>query len=202
MQTNFRSPTLRGLARGIAMSALSIAAMLALLCALVVAEARRDDLAEAGVGRVGAAVVLGAAPGAPEPAAALRARLDHALELYRRGQVRLIVVAGGVAGAPSGKQYLLGRGLPAEALLSEEDGASTWENVRDSVPLVNANRIGAVVLVGEPFQMLRALKMTRDLGLIAYSSPSRGAPPAGRLQQAAVVLREAWAYLVYIFARR
>ena len=209
MQRVYVLRRLRGLARGLAVVALSVGALVALICALVVAEGQRDDLQDSGVGRVGAAIVLGAAQWNSDPSPVLRARLDHALDLYRRGQVRLIVLTGGVAPgdttseAGAGKQYLIERGLPAEVLLTEDTSTTTWENLRNSVPLVQSNRIGAVVLVSDPFHMLRALKMTRDLGLIAYGSPTRTSPISdSRAQQARYVVREAWAYLLYLFARQ
>ncbi len=93
--------------------------------------------------------------------------------------------------------------LPAEALLIEDRGTSTWENLRNSVALIQSHQIGAVVLVSDPFQMLRSLKMTRDLGLIAYGSPTRTSPiSANGWQAARYVVREAWAYLVYLFFRQ
>jgi hypothetical protein len=50
--------------------------------------------------------------------------------------------------------------------------------------------------------MLRSIKMARDLGLIAYGSPTRSSPIAtGSAEETRSVLREAWAYMVYLFAR-
>jgi uncharacterized SAM-binding protein YcdF (DUF218 family) len=200
---------LRGLARGFMLAVVSVVAAMALICVLIVLEGQRDDLQNLGVGRAGAAIVLGAAQWGGDRSPVLRARLDHALDLYRRGQVRLIVLTGGAAAgdtlseAAAGKQYLLGRGMPAEALLNEDHSTSTWENLRNSAPLIQSNQIGAVVLVSDPCQMLRSLKMARDLGLIAYGSPTRTSPiSASRWQEARYVVREAWAYLVYLFFRQ
>jgi uncharacterized SAM-binding protein YcdF (DUF218 family) len=209
MQTLLISRGLRGILRGLALAIITFFIIFGLVCALIVFQGGRDDLQDAAIGRVGAAVVLGSAPGSGAPSPALRARLDHALDLYRRGQVRLIVLTGGAsqgqgpADADIGKKYLLGLGLPAEALLTEAQSTTIFEQLRNSVPLIQANHIGAVVVVSEPFQMLRALKMIRDLGLIAYSSPARAADAsAGRLGALGAVLREAGAYLAYLFVRR
>jgi uncharacterized SAM-binding protein YcdF (DUF218 family) len=182
---------------------------MALICVLIVLQAQRDDLQNLGVGRAGAAIVLGAVQSGGDRLPLLHARLDHALDLYRRGQVRLIVLTGGggagdtLSAAAAGKQYLLGRGLPAEALLTEEHSTSTWENLRGSALLIQSSQIGAVVLVSDPFHMLRSLKMARDLGLIAYGSPTRTSPISGsHWLDARYVVREAWAYLVYLFFRQ
>lgn len=209
MQTLYIARGVRGFVRGLLLAGVSIATLIALICVLIVLEGRRDDLQNLAVGRAGAAIVLGAAQWSGDRTPILRTRLDHALDLYRRGQVRLIVLTGGpgagdaISEAAAGKQYLIGRGLPAEALLTEDQGITTWENLRNSVPLIQSNQIGAVVLVSDPFHMLRSLKMARDLNLIAYGSPARTSPiPAGRLQQARYVAREAWEYLVYLFLRQ
>jgi len=209
MQRLYVARGLRGFARGLVQSAVSLVALMALISLLIVLEGQRDDLQNLGVGRAGAAIVLGAAQSGGDSSPVLRARLDHALDLYRRGQVRLIVVTGGagagdtISEAAAGRQYLLGRGLPPEALLAEERGTSTWEHLRNSAPLIQSNQIGAVVLVSDPFHMLRALKMARDLDLIAYGSPTRTSPVSrSRWLEARYVVREAWAYLVYLFFRQ
>src|SRR5581483_10458753 len=132
------------------LATITLALFFGLVCALIVFQAGHDDLQDAAIGRVGAAIVLGAAPGSQAPSPVLRARLDHALDLYRRGQVRLIVLTGGAdqaqgaAEADIGKKYLLGLGLPPEALLTEAHSTTTLEQLRGSMPLIQANHIGAV----------------------------------------------------------
>ena len=44
-----------------------------------------------------------------------------------------------------------------------------------TAPMAAAMILGAekVILVSDPFHMLRSIKMARDLGLIAYGSPTR-----------------------------
>ena len=64
-----------------------------------------------------------------------------------------------------GKQYLADHGMPAEALLLEDQGATPWESLQHVAPLARTNRIGTVLIVSEPSHMLRALKMARDLDL-------------------------------------
>jgi uncharacterized SAM-binding protein YcdF (DUF218 family) len=209
MKTLYLFRILRGFMRGLALAALALLALVAFVCALIVVQGRRDDAQQVGVGRVGAAIVLGAAQWNGDPSPVLRARLDHALDLYRRGQIREIILTGGVgpgdkfSEAAIGKQYLSEHGVPADALLLEDKGMTTWESLRNAVPLARANRIGAVMLVSDPFHMLRALKMAHDLDLIAYSSPTRSSPiSANAAEEARYVVREAWAYLVYLFARQ
>jgi uncharacterized SAM-binding protein YcdF (DUF218 family) len=195
---------LLGFLRGLLTSVGCLVALVALVCLLIVVQGQRDDVRSAG-----AAIVLGAAQWNGTPSPVLGARLDHALDLYRRGYVSHIILTGGVgpgdttSEAAAGKQYLVARGLPSEALLLDEHGATTWESLRASAVLVRANGIGAVVLVSDPFHMLRSLKMARDLGLMAYGSPTRTSPISESVGvEAGYVVRESWAYLVYVFTRQ
>ncbi|HJZ46028.1 MAG TPA: YdcF family protein [Roseiflexaceae bacterium] len=209
MNTRYAIRLLAGFLRGLVITAFTVLALLGLVCGLIVMQGRRDEAQQVGGGRVGAALVLGAAQWNGDPSPVLRARLDHALELYRRGQVRQIILTGGtgsgdtISEAAAGKQYLIEHGIAADALLLEEHGTTTWESLRNAVPLARANRIGAVLLVSDPFHMLRSIKMARDLGLIAYGSPTRTSPiSVGSAEEMRYVLREAWAYLVYLFMRQ
>ncbi len=208
MNTRYAFRLLIGFLRGLIAIAVTLLVLLGLVCVLIVIQGRRDEAQQVGAGQVGAALVLGAAQWNGDPSPVLRARLDHALELYRRGQVRQIILTGGVGAgdttseAAAGKQYLIDRGMTADALLLEEQGTNTWESLHNAVPLARANRIGAVLLVSDPFHMLRSIKMARDLGLIAYGSPTRSSPIAtGSAEEMRSVLREAWAYMLYLFAR-
>jgi uncharacterized SAM-binding protein YcdF (DUF218 family) len=207
MNTRYATRLLAGFLRGLILITVSLLVLLGLVCVLIVAQGRRDEAQQVGAGQVGAALVLGAAQWNGNPSPVLRARLDHALDLYRRGQVRQIILTGGVGAgdttseAAAGKQYLVDHGMTADALLLEDQGTTTWESLRNAVPLARANRIGAVLLVSDPFHMLRSIKMARDLGLIAYGSPTRSSPiAAGSAEEARYILREAWAYMVYLFA--
>ena len=78
-----------------------------------------------------AAIVLGAAMWAGTPSPVLRARLDHALELYRSQTVTYIIVTGGVgygdnmSEAEGGANYLIEQGVdPANILLACRSGSA------------------------------------------------------------------------------
>jgi uncharacterized SAM-binding protein YcdF (DUF218 family) len=195
---------LKALLRGLLLAGVSAALLAALVCGLIVVQGQRDEARDSG-----AAVVLGAAQWNGDPSPVLRARLDHALDLYHRGVVKRIILTGGVgtgdrlSEAAAGKQYLIDRQLPAEVMLLDERSMTTWENLQNAAGLARANGIDTVLLVSDPFHMLRSLKMARDLGLSAYGSPTRTSPISGnRAEEARYVVREIWAYLVYLFAHR
>src|SRR5689334_6996891 len=79
-------------------------------------------------------LVLGAAEYRGHPSPVLRARLDHALELYRRKLAPRILTTGGAGGDPVftegdvGRTYLASRGVPAEAIIVENEAGSTVES--------------------------------------------------------------------------
>jgi uncharacterized SAM-binding protein YcdF (DUF218 family) len=209
MQKLYFSRLVRGFIRSILLIAVSFLALIALICVLSVVQGRDDDANRVGVGRIGAAVVLSPTQREDSSTAILQARLDHALDLYRRGLVSHVILTGAgkpddqISQAAAGKQYLIEHGMPPDALLLEDRGTTTWESLQNVVPLARSNGIGAVLLVGDPFDMLRALKMARDLGMVAYSSPTQTSPLAGNTaEQTSATIREAWAYLVYLFTRQ
>lgn len=195
---------LRRLLRSCGLAVGSLTILVAMVYILILIQGTRDEARPAN-----AAVVLGAAQWDGNPSPVLQARLDHAIDLYRRGFVRSIVLTGGVgrndtlSEAAASQKYLVDQGLPAEALLLEDQGATTWESMHNAVSLMHEHRINTVLIVSDPFHMLRSLKMARDMGLEAYGSPTRTSPiSANRFEEARYTLRETWAYIAYIFAQQ
>src|ERR1035441_3980949 len=80
-------------------------------------------------------LVLGAAEYRGRPSPVLRARLDHALELYQRKLAPRILTTGGPGGDPVfteagvGRSYLTSRGVPAEVIIVENEGCQLAEAV-------------------------------------------------------------------------
>jgi len=128
-----------------------------------------------------AIVVLGAAQYNGRPSPVLRARLDHALELWHDGLAPAIVVTGGVgrgdnqSEADVGRRYLLQRRVPDSAVIVAPEGRSTSASMTDV-----ARRLGErgrrVLLVSDPFHMLRLRLEARRNGLEAYTSPTASSP--------------------------
>jgi len=174
---------------------------LAFVTYLVSAQSKRDETRQAD-----AAIVLGAAVWAGTPSPVLRARLDHALLLFQNKQIERIVVTGGVgrgdnmSEAEASAEYLVSKGVPAEAILLEQQGRSTYESLKTAAVLAQEANIRQVLLVSDPFHMLRSLKMAQDLGLEAYASPTLTSPISTRpLEEQFYMLREAIAYTAYLF---
>ncbi len=129
-----------------------------------------------------AIVVLGAAQYWGKPSPVLRARLDHAIGLWKRGMAPQVVLTGGVgvgdttSEAAVGRKYVLGEGIPDSAILLETTGRTTRESLRSVAAMLRSRDHHKVILVSDPFHMLRLDILARRFGLVPYTSPTRTSP--------------------------
>lgn len=126
-----------------------------------------------------AIVVLGAAQWDGKPSPVLKARLDHAADLYEQGVAPVIVVTGGnqpgdrVTQGFAAYQYLKDLGVPESSLRVEVDGTNTYEELSASANILRAEGLGdEVVLVSDPYHMQRALLIADEVGLTPHGSPA------------------------------
>jgi uncharacterized SAM-binding protein YcdF (DUF218 family) len=142
---------------------------------------RRDDRRPAE-----AIVVLGAAHYLGRPSPVLRARLDHAAALFQQGLAPLIVVTGGMAAgdrvseATVSRQYLVGLGVPADAVVVRPVGRNTRESVASAAEWLEDHHLDHVILVSDPFHMARLQAEARGHGLQVQVSPTRSSPISTR----------------------
>lgn len=131
---------------------------------------------------VDAIVVMGAAQYNGVPSEVLRARLDHALTLYREGYAPYIIVTGGnqpgdvFTEAGTGEEYLLNHGVPPVAILMEDVGQDTWESMEGVAEVAEAQDIHSVLIVSDGFHLFRTERMANAVGFDAYSSPAPDSP--------------------------
>lgn len=132
-----------------------------------------------------AILVLGAAQYNGKPSGVLKARLDHALDLYKRNVAPLIIVTGGnqdgdnFTEASASANYLLERGVPDEKILREVNGVSTYDSLRDAAHFAKEQGIKKVVLVTDGFHTLRSSLIARNFGLSVVPSPTKTSPITG-----------------------
>jgi uncharacterized SAM-binding protein YcdF (DUF218 family) len=164
--------------RRILLAAIGVPLLVYVLSFLAVVLASRQDERRP----VDAIVVLGAAQYNGKPSPVLRARLDHALSLYREGLAGTMVVTGGigegdrVSEATVGRQYLVGNGVPDSAVVVRPDGRSTQASIRSVASWAGEHGVRRVLLVSDPFHMLRLHLEARRAGIEAYTSPTRTSP--------------------------
>ena len=129
-----------------------------------------------------AIVVLGAAQYNGRLSAILKSRLDHAIDLYDAGVAPYLVVSGGKAAgdatteAASARAYALQQGVPATAILAEDQGRTTLESLRGVAGVLRDHDLTSAVFVSDRSHMLRVLRIARDEGITAYGSPTPTSP--------------------------
>ena len=131
---------------------------------------------------VDAIIVLGAAQYNGRPSPVLRARLDHAIGLYREGYAPLIVVTGGVGRGDTlseaivGRRYLVAREVPGESVIAQPVGRSTRTSMTAVAQWLHGRALRRVLLVSDPFHMCRLRLEARRTALEAYTSPTESSP--------------------------
>jgi uncharacterized SAM-binding protein YcdF (DUF218 family) len=156
-------------------------------------------------GKADAAIVLGAAVWRTEPSPVFRERLNHAVTLYREGRVPLIVTTGGLAEGDSlsegeaGARYLMARGIPAEAIVTEKYSRTTWQNLVYARDMLSRRHAGVrkVLIVSDPLHQRRSVFMARQLGWDAGSSPTPTTRYTGFFTRFHFLLSESWYFLVH-----
>lgn len=129
-----------------------------------------------------AIVVLGAAQYAGRPSPVLRARLDHALDLWNRHLASLLILTGGTGSgdttseAAVGRSYAKKRGVPDSAILVESEGRTTSESMRAVAGMLEVRGLQSALLVSDPFHMLRLRILARRFGFTPYTSPTQTSP--------------------------
>ena len=96
-------------------------------------------------------IIHGAGLDGLRPTPLLAGRIDKALELWKKQhQHGKFVVSGGqgadevVSEAQAMRDYLLDKGVSADAILMEDKSTTTWENLRYSLAIINADRATGV----------------------------------------------------------
>jgi uncharacterized SAM-binding protein YcdF (DUF218 family) len=129
-----------------------------------------------------AIVVLGAAQYAGKPSPVLRARLDHALELWNRRLASLLILTGGTGSgdttseAAVGRTYAKKHGVPDSAIIVESEGRTTSESMKAVAGMLEVRGLQSALLVSDPFHMLRLRILARRFGFTPYTSPTRTSP--------------------------
>ena len=154
-----------------------------------------------------AAVVLGAAVWSQNVSPVFRERINHAVDLYRQGKVRKLIFTGGQGNsnepteAVAASRYAQANGIPIQDILVEQKSHTTFENIVNAKRLADANNLKTVLIVSDPMHMKRAMTMARDIGLIAYPSPTPTTRYVGWRTQMSELMRETFYYLGYLIAR-
>lgn len=151
-----------------------------------------------------AIVVLGAAQYNGRPSRVLKARLDHALHLYKRGYAKSIITTGSYGPDPNyseahvATEYLTGKGVPEADIITEQASVTTHDSIRAASLLVKSKAWTTVLVVSDGFHLFRVKRMFEDEGIIAYTSPAPASPiEASASQRSWYTLREVFLFSAY-----
>lgn len=128
-------------------------------------------------------LVLGAAEYRGRPSPVLRARLDHAFELYNRHLAPRILTTGGAGGDPVyteggvGRSYLMSRGVPSESIIVESEAESTVESTSMAGEIMHRMGLHSVIVVSDGYHIYRVKRMLQSRGLAVFGSPRKEQRP-------------------------
>jgi uncharacterized SAM-binding protein YcdF (DUF218 family) len=160
-----------------------VAAYLCFTFFQVLQASRRDDARPAG-----AIIVLGAAQYDGTPSPVLRARLDHAAELYEEGLAPVVAVTGGrrpgdrATEASAAAGYLIRQGVPESSLRLESSGTNSWQSLAAAARFLQREGIDEVILVSSPYHAFRTERIAEEVGLEGHASPARDSPESGAVE--------------------
>lgn len=150
-----------------------------------------------------AIVVFGAAEYSGRPSPVLKARLDHALDLFHRGVAPVVITTGGAASDPVyseggvGKDYLMRHGVPERSIIAETQGSDTSQSAVRVAVIMHANGLRSCVAVSDAYHVFRIRRLLEHENVRVYIAPRPDSKPRSVYQRATAVLRETTSYLFW-----
>lgn len=137
------------------------------------------------------------AQGTPSPG--LQGRLDEALNLYKAGQCKVILVSGGLGAAGFDeadvmKNYLVKNGVHKDDVFTDHQGNSTFETARFAADLIRAKGLRSPIVVSQFFHISRLRLALQKHGIQASGSAHARYYELGDVY---ALLREVAAYVEY-----
>lgn len=141
----------------------------------------KRDLAQ----RAPIAIVMGAAEYGGVPSDVLKARLDHAIMLFREHLVPTIMTTGGSEHGDSfteaqvSELYLVSKGVPNSDIVVDAVGNDTYQSlVSVNAKLVNMG-IRTAIFVSDPFHEFRVAQIVSPMGIVDIPSATHTSPIRG-----------------------
>ena len=188
--------------RAIGLTAAALAAAIVITIGVVSVEierqSTRDEAQPADI-----ILVLGAAEYRGRPSPVLKARLDHAVDLYRRGLAPRILTTGGAGGDPVfteggvGRDYLMSHGVPSDAIVVESEAESTVESTAMAGEIMRRMGLDSVIVVSDGYHIYRVKKMLQSRGLRVYGSPRKEQVPDEPMHERWNYVKQAIGYLLW-----
>ena len=159
--------------------------------------------AEAPAKKADVIVVFGAAEYAGRPSPVYRARLDHGYELFQKGMAPVVITTGGSAQDPDfseggvGRDYLLRRGIPEQALIAETQGSDTAQSAARVANIMRTNGMRSCIAVSDAYHVFRIRALLEREGAQVEVAPRPESRPRHLWDRFTAMMREAASYLVW-----
>jgi uncharacterized SAM-binding protein YcdF (DUF218 family) len=149
-----------------------------------------------------AIAVFGAAEYDGRPSPVLRARLDHALALYRERLAPLVITLGG-GGEPGdseggvGHDYLLAHEVPESQIIAETHSTNTEESAARLAGIARENHLNRILAVSDGTHLFRIHAVCASLGLNVFTSPRAETRALGVWDSAMRLMHEMFSYTLW-----
>jgi uncharacterized SAM-binding protein YcdF (DUF218 family) len=150
-----------------------------------------------------AIVVFGAAEYDGRPSPVLRARLEHALALYRERLAPLVITLGGGGGGPRdseggvGHDYLLAHEVPENQIIAETHSTNTEESAARLAAIARENHLNRILAVSDGTHLFRIRALCASMGLNVFTSPRAETRPLGFWDAAMRLMHEMFSYTLW-----
>ena len=149
-----------------------------------------------------AIAVFGAAEYDGRPSPVLRARLDHALALYRERLAPLVITLGGGGGPRDseggvGHDYLLAHEVPEDQIIAETQSTNTEESAARLAAIARENHLNRILAVSDGTHLFRIRALCNSMGLNVVTSPRAEARPLGAWDAAMRLMHEMFSYTLW-----
>lgn len=146
---------------------------------------RESIITETAASEIGAECILVLGAGVrPDgtPSLMLRDRLDRGIQLYNAGVAPKLLLSGdngqeNYDEVNAMKQYVLGKGIPAEDIFLDHAGFSTYESLYRAKAIFQVEK---VVVITQKYHLYRSLYIAKQLGLEAHGVQADGDNYAGQ----------------------
>ncbi len=147
--------------------------------------------------------IFGAAEYAGHPSPVYRARLDHGYELFQKGMAPVVITTGGSGQDPDfseggvGRDYLLRRGVPEQALIAETQGSDTAQSAARVANIMRANGMRTCIAVSDAYHVFRIRALLEHEGVQVELAPRPESRPHPLWERFSAVMHEAMSYLAW-----
>ena len=147
-------------------------------------------------------MVLGAAEYHGKPSPVLQARLNHALMLYQQHQAPYLLTTGGAGGDPDfteaevGRAYLIQRGVPSEAIITEE-GSTTAQSVDAAAETMHRMNLHSCLVVSDGYHIYRVKRLMEAKHIKVYGSPRPQLVTLTKTQQSWLYFKQAAGFVLW-----